>query len=72
MQELRRRQPNGKNRVAPKSEEAGVALALEPPAWGQLRAAKEGAQRGMPLAAAGVRWVWKGQGVANLHQRLRA
>jgi hypothetical protein len=53
--ELSRRTPNLKNRVAPEIEEAVVALALEQPAWGQLRAANELAQRGIPLSAAGVR-----------------
>lgn len=39
LQELSRRTPNLKNRVAPEVEEAVAALALEQPAWGQLRAA---------------------------------
>src|SRR5215510_7989913 len=55
LQELSRRKPNLKNRVAPEIEEAVVALALEQPAWGQLRAANELAQRGIPIAAAGLR-----------------
>jgi len=58
--------------VVPEVEEAVVALALEQPAWGQLRAATELAQRGMPIAAAGVRCVWKRQGLENLNKRLRA
>src|SRR5437667_4880031 len=48
-QELSRRKPNLKNRVAPEVEEVGVAIALEQPAWGQLRAANALAQRGMPI-----------------------
>ena len=63
MQELSRRKPNFKNRVAPEVEEAVVAIALEQPAWGQLRAANELAQRGIPISAAGVRCVgtaWAG------------
>lgn len=47
-------------------------MAVEHPAWGQLRAAKELAQRGMPISAAGVRGVWKRQGLENLTNRRRA
>jgi transposase InsO family protein len=72
LQELRRRKPNLKNRVAPEGEEAVVAMALEQPAWGQLRAATALAQRGIPISAAGVRWVWERNGLENLTKRLRA
>jgi transposase InsO family protein len=72
LQELSRRKPNFKNRVVPEVENAVVALALEQPAWGQLRAANELAQRGIPISAAGVRCVWKRQGLENLNKRLRA
>jgi transposase InsO family protein len=72
LQELSRRAPNLKNRVAPEVEEAVAALALEQPAWGQLRAANELAKRGMPISPAGVRCVWKRQGLENLNKRLRA
>ena len=72
MQELSRRKPNVKNRVAPEVEEAVCGIALEQPAWGQLRAANELAKRGMPISPAGVRCVWKRQGLENLHKRLRA
>jgi transposase InsO family protein len=58
--------------VAPEVEEAGVALALEQPAWGQLRAAHALAQRGIPSSAAGVRCGWERNGVENLNKRLRA
>ena len=61
-QELSRRKPNFKNRVVPEVEAAVEALALEHPAWGQLRAANELAQRGILISAAGVRCVWKRQG----------
>lgn len=41
VQELSRRKPNIKNRVAPEIEEAVIGIALEQPAWGQLRASTE-------------------------------
>ena len=69
---MSRRKPNFKNRVVPEVEAAVEALALEQPAWGQLRAANELAQRGIPISAAGVRCVWKRQGLENLNKRLRA
>ena len=72
LQELSRRKPNFKNRVGPEVEAAVEALALEQPAWGPLRAATELARRGMPISAAGVRCVWKRQGLENLNKRLRA
>jgi transposase len=65
LQELSRRKPNFKNRVVPEVEAAVEALPLEQPAWGQLRAANELAKRGIPISAAGVRCVWKRQGLAS-------
>jgi len=72
LQELRRRKPNFKNRVAPEVEEAVVGMALEQPAWGQWRVAKALAQRGIPISAAGGRCVWERNHLENLNKRLRA
>jgi hypothetical protein len=72
LQELSRRKPNIKNRVAPEIEEAVMAIALEQPAWGQLRAATEFAKRGMPISAAGVRCVWERHHLEKLNKRWRA
>jgi transposase InsO family protein len=47
-------------------------MALEQPAWGQLRAANALAQRGIPISAAGVRCVWERHELENLQKRLRA
>src|SRR5690348_11138377 len=58
LQEISRRQPCAKNRIEAPIEKAVVELALEKPAYGQVRAANDLAKRGMLISPAGVRCVW--------------
>jgi transposase InsO family protein len=72
LEELSRRRPNLKNRVAPEVEQAVVALALEQPTWGQLRVANELAKRGVTVSAAGVRGIWQRHDLTTIKHRLKA
>src|SRR6476619_3969327 len=59
LQEISRRKPVLKNRTAPEIEQAAVDLAIEQPAWGQVRVSEMQKRRGLSISPAGVRCVWQ-------------
>ena len=70
--EKSRRKGNHKNRVPRELEEASLALAVEQPAWGQVRASNELRQRGISISPTGVRGVWIRYGLETFKKRLQA
>ena len=61
-----------KNRVAPEIENAVVALAIEQPAWGQVRVSNELLRRGMTVSPFGVRSIWSRHDLTTMKHRLKA
>jgi hypothetical protein len=56
--EKTRRKPNFENRVDEATETAVIGMAIEFPAYGQVRASNELRKKGIFISASGVRSVW--------------
>jgi hypothetical protein len=72
LQEISRRKPVLKNRTAPEIEQAVVDLAIEQPAWGQVRVSEKLKRQGLSISPAGVRCVWQRHDLTSIKHRLKA
>jgi transposase InsO family protein len=72
LKEISRKKPIPKNRIEEHIEQAIVALAVEKPAYGQVRVANELTQRGLFVSPTGVRSVWLRQDLETFRKRLKA
>jgi transposase InsO family protein len=70
--EISRRKPILKNRVAERIEKAVVDVALEYPAYGQVRASNELRKIGILVSSGGVHSIWKRNDLNTLAKRLKA
>lgn len=65
LQEVSRKKPNYKNRIAKEIEDAVLDFAIEFPAYGQLRASNELKKKGVFISPGGVRSIWLRHNLTN-------
>lgn len=72
LQEISRKKPNKKNRVDPRVEEAVCQIAIDFPAFGQLRASNELKKKGIFVSPGGIRSIWLRNDLETMKKRLKA
>lgn len=72
LKEVRRRKAIPKNRVSPEIEAAVLSMALEQPAFGQVRVANELRKQSVFISPCGVRSVWLRNDLETFAERLVA
>lgn len=70
--DMTRRKPIIANRVDPKVEQAVLDMAIEYPAYGQLRVSNELKKDGIMVSPGGVRSIWLRNDMNNMKKRLKA
>ena len=72
LQEISRKKPNKKNRVDPKIEKSVCQIAIDFPAFGQLRASNELKKKGIFVSPGGIRSIWLRNDLETMKKRLKA
>ena len=70
--DVSRRKPILKNRVAPEIEQAVRDIAIEEPAYGQVRASNELRKKGIFVSPGGIRSIWLRNDLETKKKRLKA